>query len=211
MSTRMKVLSGFAAACMLMAPVAFGGTIVGSKHDFKGTTWGGGEVCKACHAPHNNVATTGLLWNHKATTATYTLYSSTSMQGTPTQLAGTSKLCMSCHDGTVGVDSFGGADTTNYMGTAGYGTTAANFGTNLANDHPVSFTYTTTNEELAATTTSVTFGDGSTGTIADMLDGGTQVECMSCHDVHNTKAAASTKLLLKSNANSGLCLTCHTK
>ena len=208
MKSRMKVLGAFAAACMLTAPVAFGGTITGSAHDFSTQTWGGGQICLACHAPHNNLSTTGLLWNHTESTATYTVYASPTMSSTPTQPAGTSKLCMSCHDGTIAVDSYGGA-------TGGTLITSIDpnlsFGTSLGNDHPISFPYVTTGgEEVYPTTTAVTFGDGSTGTIADMLDAGS-VQCQSCHDVHNTKAAANTPLLLKANTNSALCLTCHTK
>ena len=206
MSSRMKVLGGLAAASMLMSGAALA-DITGSAHDFSAELWGGGEICLACHAPHNNLSTTGLLWNHTQSAVTnYTVYSSTTMSTAPGQPAGTSKLCMSCHDGTVALDNYGGVTN----GTASIAA-AANFGTNLANDHPISFPYTTANgEELNATTTAVAFADGSNGTIADMLDAGS-VQCQSCHDVHNTKSEGAPSLLLKDNANSALCLTCHTK
>ena len=64
------------------------------------------------------------LWNHKVTTATYTLYSSPTLKATlsqPTHYG--SKLCLSCHDGTVALDSFGGntgttfIDSSNSVGT----------------------------------------------------------------------------------------------
>ena len=48
---------------------------------------------------------------------------------------------------------------------------------------------------------------------ADLLDSG-KVQCTSCHDVHNTKAAADTFLLNINNigvAGSPLCLACHAK
>lgn len=186
------------------------GTIVGSDHDFSSTGWAGGEICVACHAPHNNQNAQGeLLWNHDPTMASFTVYDSNSMSTTPGQPAGTSKLCLSCHDGTVALDSFGGGPGTTISGTI---TGGANFGTDLSNDHPISFPYPAdpAAEELAATNTIVTFGDGSSGTISDMLDGGS-VQCQSCHDVHNTRTAAGTELLLIDNNGSGLCLTCHTK
>ena len=83
-------------------------------------------------------------------------------------------------------------------------------GTDLKNDHPVSFTYNT----ALATADGELFNpsaanSGPTSTIdADLLFS-SKVECASCHDVHNTQNIA--KLLTVSNADSGLCLTCHDK
>jgi len=52
---------------------------------------------------------------------------------------------------------------------------------------------------------------GTRGTInADMLFSN-RMECSSCHDVHNTIAVPGTKLLVRDNAGSELCLTCHNK
>ncbi len=83
-------------------------------------------------------------------------------------------------------------------------------GTDLSNDHPVSFTY---DGALALADlglfdpTNTQSGLGGTIT-ATMLQGG-KVQCASCHDVHNS--ANLPNLLLKSNAASALCLTCHDK
>ena len=161
-----------------------------------------------CHAPHNNLnATTEMLWNRTLSVATYVPYTSPTFSGAPGQQpSGASKLCLSCHDGTVSLDSFGGT-----TGGTTFITGNADFGTDLFNDHPISFAYDAVSDtELNATSTSVTFGNGTVGDIADMLFG-TDVECSSCHDVHNTKAVAGSKLLLVTNAASALCLTCHAK
>ena len=48
-----------------------------------------------------------------------------------------------------------------------------------------------------------------TGTIAKDMLFADQLECASCHDVHNSYGQP--KLLVKSNAGSALCLTCHIK
>jgi predicted CXXCH cytochrome family protein len=116
-----------------------------------------------------------------------------------------SKLCLSCHDGVTAVDNFGGITTGTFTITGD-----ANIGTNLSNDHPVSFTY-----DLALATADgglydpATTNSGLGGTIsADMLFGG-KLQCASCHDVHNS--AGIDFLLVKSNAASALCLTCHNK
>jgi len=181
------------------------GAITGSAHDFSSQGWSGGEICITCHTPHSSQTVANApLWNHTLTTASFTVYSSTTLNATVGQPSGRSKLCLSCHDGSVAVDSYGGATGTNFV------TGDALVGTNLSNDHPVSFTYdaalATADGGLKnpATTNS---GLGST-IAADMLFGG-QLECSSCHDVHN--GPNINYLLLKSNAASALCLTCHSK
>ena len=200
-----------AAALFLVAATASAGTIEGTRHDLSGATWTGGEICIVCHAAHNNVNAAGeMLWNHTMSAETnYTLYTSpTFSQGPGNQPSGSSKLCLSCHDGTIAVDSFGG---TGSGGTEWFLSGNKSFGTDLSNDHPISFAYTPgPGQELNPTNTDVVFGDGSSGSIADMLFGA-DVECSSCHDVHNTKAAPDTPLLLVNNVGSALCLTCHIK
>lgn len=185
----------------------YGQTIVGSAHDFSDDGWTpNNEICIACHTPHNADATVANapLWNHEVTAvATYTLYASNSLNATMAQPDGISKLCLSCHDGTVAIDSFGGATGTNFV------TGNRNVGTDLSNDHPVSFSYQDSIDNgdngLYATTEATALG----GSIAtDLLSGG-NVECSSCHDVHNQYG--NTRLLKISNANSDLCLTCHDK
>ena len=97
-----------AAFTMAASGVAIG-AITNSDHDFTGEGWADSEICKPCHVPHN--AVTGLiapLWNHEVTTATYTLYSSSTLDSSVGQPEGRSKLCLSCHDGTVAIDNFGG-------------------------------------------------------------------------------------------------------
>ncbi len=179
--------------------------ITGSAHDFSNDAWNSSsQICLPCHTPHNANATYKPLWNHAITASTFTVYSNSSMDATVGQPDGASKLCLSCHDGTVALGSYGGATGTTMI------TGTALLGTDLSNDHPVSFTYdaalATTDGELYNPTTA---NSGLGGTIAaDMLESG-KVQCSSCHDVHNTANVA--KLLVKTNAASALCLTCHNK
>ena len=190
--------------------------IDGSKHDFADGATGWvttTEICVVCHAPHNNTQSTGLLWNRELTTvATFTPYSNTAtMSSAPGQPGTTSKLCLGCHDGTIAIDSFGGATGANKL-TSG---DAAFVGTNLADDHPIGFAYPTTGQDAEMNVkTSLVGGAGPLAnvSIADaMLAGGTDVECQSCHDVHNTNSATFPKLLLEDTAGSALCLVCHNK
>lgn len=197
-----------ALALMLMFTQLASAQITGSAHDFSSETWNTtGEICIVCHTPHN--AMTGFddapLWNHELTNATFTLYATGTLDATMGQPDGSSKLCLSCHDGTVALENFGGV--------SGPGTTISGdalIGTDLSNDHPVSFTYNTalaTDDGELADPSLAQSGLG--GTIDDdMLISG-KMQCSSCHDVHNT--ASINYMLLKSNSASALCLTCHVK
>jgi len=195
--------------------VALAGTIAGSRHDFRGYLWNAsGEICKPCHAPHHTKPLPAPLWNHKLSTSTYVMYDATKSPTMDAEVSpqpnGSSKICLSCHDGTVALENYGDIrDGTIYL----YGN--ALIGTDLSDDHPISFLYDTSlatkDGELFDPSTRLSGILGSTGTIRDdMLIQG-KMECSSCHDVHNTRAVAGTKLLLKDNAGSALCLTCHDK
>jgi predicted CXXCH cytochrome family protein len=170
-----------------------------------------------CHTPHNALDELAApLWNHEVTgVSTYTLYDSTTLDATINPPSGVSKLCLSCHDGTVAVDNYGGeAAGTVFMGAGALSDTAA-FGSDLSNDHPISFTYNdalaTTDGGLATPTTDPSGITGGTTIDADLLFAGS-LECASCHDVHDAAAAGvGGHLLVKPNTDSDLCLTCHEK
>ncbi|NOX35064.1 MAG: cytochrome C [Deltaproteobacteria bacterium] len=186
--------------------------ITGSVHDFSTQGWSAGRICTVCHTPHNASQTIAAapLWNHKVTTATYTLYTSPTMDETTVQPLGISKLCLSCHDGTLAVDSFG--DQTGSTFISG----EANIGTDLSNDHPISVSWTHQ--------TIVGFGPQCTNCHDQIGEdpskfvlpfykyagGPAKIECSSCHDPHNN-GPPNEKLLRMSNNGSALCLTCHNR
>ena len=220
------------------------GTIVGSSHDFSQAvnTWNfttpvaaayQGQICLPCHTPHtSNVTTAGAnapLWAHNLSSQPYTLYSGYKFTATghgastQTQPDGSSKLCLSCHDGTIALSGFqagGGAysSTTGYtMATfnGGSGVGYANLGTDLSTTHPISFVYDATlasNDRHLynpATTMSGIHGNSIATDMLETAPDGTanKMQCISCHDPHN--AAGANHLLIKSNAGSALCYTCH--
>jgi predicted CXXCH cytochrome family protein len=207
-----KKLAGLAA----IAGLFFVGTasaqstsIVGTAHDLSNeqNIPTGGQICIVCHTPHNADTTVAEapLWNHETTGATFTLYDSPTFDGATTigQPGGASKLCLSCHDGTVAIDSFGGRNGNIFM------TGGEVLGTDLSGDHPISFTY---DSALATTDPGLydpaTQNSGLGGTIdADMLFAGS-MQCASCHDVHDN---SNSPFLRLSNAGSAMCLTCHNK
>jgi len=195
----------------------FAGSIAGSAHDFSVQGWSGGEICVACHTPHNADTTAAApLWNHTVSTTNYTMYTSPTMEATSTgQPGGTSRLCLSCHDGTVAVDSFGGAVGGVFM--AGNG--AVGSGGNLGDDHPISITYDSAlatldgslkDPAVATATVGLTGGKTKTGTVDSLLLTTGTIQCSSCHDVHNTFTVGA-PLLKITTAGSQLCFTCHDK
>lgn len=208
-----KITVGFLfmlAGVLLIGPRVFA-AITGSAHDFSSSAWNPqGEICNVCHAPHNATSNIAPLWNHTLTSANYTIYTSPTLNATVGQPSGSSKACLSCHDGTVALDSFGGSRGSIFM------TGEQKLGTDLSNDHPVSFTY-----DAALATSDGGLHNPTTKTVASLggktVDVGMltahKVECSSCHDVHNNKgdAASGEDFLIVNNAHSALCLTCHNK
>lgn len=216
------------AVVALFAAPAFAASVVASKHDLRAT--GGGtptgtgllEVCVVCHTPHQATAANAQdpLWNHTGTaTAAFGVYGSTTMNAVPTEIGGAamgsqsvSLLCMSCHDGTVSVISMynppnSGTPTVaaiaSRIDASGFIISNANVGTNLTNDHPVNFNYTT----AIATTDGGLKDPAVTPAVSALLFAGS-MQCASCHEVHDP---ANVPFLKMSNAASALCLTCHNK
>jgi hypothetical protein len=203
----------------------------GTAHDFTGYRRSAynpsGEVCIVCHAPHNTSTTSTPLWNHTTTAQTFTAYgangSGFNIHFTPGQPDGSSKMCLSCHDGITAANSYGvngGSPALQDSITLATGGATAprtslisrsNLTTDLTNDHPISFVYT---EALASNpklrdTAFVTALGHSIG--KDMLDKNGKIQCASCHDPHGNDQGWNSTYLKFSNANSAMCLTCHIK
>lgn len=194
------------------------GTITGSQHDFSLSSWSGGRICVACHTPHkaDTSITDAPLWNHTLSTASYTLYSSPTMNATVSQPGGSSKLCLSCHDGTVAVNSFGGVTGNTNISSAN------NLTTNLKASHPIGITYDSAlatadgslHDPATHNVTIGSVGQTRTGTVASVLLYSGKLECSSCHDVHNTftvGAAGSGLVKVDPAGNQGVCMACHNK
>ncbi len=222
--------------------------IVGSSHDFtdsiKGREGNAGagtatseawnarkEICRVCHVPHDHGRTyglAGLQWNHKVSTATYTMYDSTwspTLTGVQSaQPDGTSKQCLACHDGTVAIDTYDKYATAAiwFDDSAGgydidYVVSAFLDGANidLRMTHPLSI-------QFPVGEIGTDFNDPATQTwiggrtVASTLDNG-KVQCSTCHDVHSTNIAPSGHMLRQAQTvaqggvPSGMCLTCHIK
>ena len=175
----------------------------GSKHDLSLTIGDPlGRVCVFCHVPHGATTlamTDTPLWSRPFTAQTYTTYQSSTMKlgYALFQPSGASRLCLSCHDGTIALGSYAGRTGSTYMpgtpGTSG----SKNLGTDLSDDHPISFSYAdsqSNNAELDSSPSGVSLPNG-------------QVQCTSCHDPHNNEFGNF--LVMSNTPGAPLCVTCH--
>ncbi|MBI5095242.1 MAG: hypothetical protein HZB26_22760 [Candidatus Hydrogenedentes bacterium] len=180
--------------------------IVNTKHNLSATGPGTvkapseSEVCIFCHTPHNSSPTVPL-WNRNLPVLNYTPYSSSTMQSSPGQPTHASKLCLSCHDGTIALGSVLSRPTP--ISVSGSLSNKANLGTNLSDDHPVSFAY---DSALAAKNTELVNPALLTGSVH--LDSHGQLQCTTCHDPHSDTYS---KFLVVDGSNGALCTKCHTK
>lgn len=232
-----RVVSVSLPLIMTVAGLLFSGVasaqaiMTGTAHDFSDDGFTN-EICVVCHTPHNALSETeagagagelGPLWNRTLTQVSdYTLYTEFTRVGSDIdatgfgQPTGVSKLCLSCHDGTIAIDSFG-RNADNSVNTGGTNfvddiNANANIGEgsgitgDLSNDHPVAFTFPTQvqDPEIHA------FAGGLVNSTLPLFGPGQdQMECATCHDVHATGTFGP--LLRVNNQNSDLCVTCHIK
>lgn len=160
------------------------------------------QVCIFCHTPHS-ASSVQPLWNRSAPVAAYKVYSSTSLQAKPGQPTGNSKLCLSCHDGTIALGNV--VSRNQPIAMSGGMTTLqpgkSNLGTDLSDDHPISFRYDT-----ALTGKNLKLRSPLQLPPGVHLDGNQELQCTSCHDAHSNTWG---KFLVMDNAQSQLCGGCH--
>ena len=184
-------------------------TIIGTKHNLSSTGPGAyrasGEtrICIFCHTPHNATAASPL-WNKELEPVTYQVYASPTLKvaqklGAVPQPAGPTKLCLSCHDGTIALGAV--LNPAGGIAMSGAGSLATgsltNLGLDLRGHHPVSFRYQDAlpNANLAsAPPPSLTYGATD------------EVHCTTCHDPHDDRYG---RFLARDNRSSALCTTCH--
>jgi doubled CXXCH motif protein len=167
----LALAAAVAAGAALAAPVS---DIRNTKHNLSATGPGTvratseSQLCVFCHTPHGATPALTPLWNRAVSGSTYSVYTSSSLdanaiQGSLDQPGGSSKLCLSCHDGTLAIGNvnvLSGQGSVSAQGSVsvpmtGVGaggtmpggpgaTTGAtrNLGVDLSNDHPVSVTFT---------------------------------------------------------------------
>lgn len=188
------------------------------------------RLCAYCHTPHHAITTDlGPLWSHARSEQTPAPYSSPSFDGKGIDIAdpyvGDTRLCMSCHDGTVAVDSYYGITGQNMIPTGSTFGDNPNLGTDMSQNHPIGFDLLTVisegkspNLNTGLNANSTYLGNANTTvTVGSRLFGNSIMTCRTCHDVHNQKNDTSNSIktgtnhyfLLGGQLNSALCITCH--
>ena len=175
-------------------------------------------ICKFCHTPHNaNPAYP--LWNHEVTTVNYyihywspTLVSYASPEDAP-PIDGFSRLCLSCHDGTVALGALitrgEYVDTVPdflTFGMEGY------IGTDLSGGHPISIIFDQTlvnlrNAEPDLLHLNWPIVDADVKLYRTQTGYG--VQCTSCHDPHGGKGVPETPPFWRKTTYDEVCLVCH--
>jgi predicted CXXCH cytochrome family protein len=206
--------SRVAATLVLLAccavPVTAGPKMRRTKHDMSvtgpGPTKASSErgLCVFCHTPHGG-GKEAPLWNRPNSGATYVPYDSTTTKAVVGQPTGASKLCLSCHDGTVALGMVRSRSTP--IRFIGQVVTmpqdrSATLRTDLADDHPISFVYDKDLHKAA----NGRLRDPADLTRAVRLDNNKMVQCTSCHDAHDDQYGM---FLVMKNDKSALCTTCH--
>ncbi|MDP3297563.1 MAG: cytochrome c3 family protein [Thermodesulfovibrionia bacterium] len=192
------------------------------------------QVCIFCHTPHASI--TIPLWNHTLSQASYILPSKTihewaAMLSIPQNPPdGDSRLCLSCHDGTVAIGSIvnlGGAATTISMQDMGTGyltpegmmseRAGGYIGTDLSGHHPVSIEVNDTlinDKNTQCNNNEVSFRicypqkpvvlRPTDNRYSAGTSTGVGVQCSSCHDAHDNTYGDFLRM-----PEDDLCTKCH--
>lgn len=205
----LKRISNVTVTIICLSIFSFAGSIRHTKHNLSSGSPVGGiksgdtsMICIFCHTTHSS-ASHAPLWNREESRVVYNLYDSSTLYSRPDQPDGASKLCLSCHDGTIALGKviskkkeFIMSDTS--MGRIPHGR-STNLGSDLSDDHPISF-----NPLLAVNTSDELIHPLPGDRVRCDVNG--KIQCTTCHDPHDNSFS---KFLVKSDLNGGLCKTCH--
>lgn len=199
-------------AISVVGQSSFKTSLLNTRHDFSvrssATIRASSEdkSCTFCHAPHDSTPSVPL-WNHNATTAAPQIYSSSTLRSTvtPATAVDSSRLCLSCHDGTIALGDTVNNGLVPFIQGASYKlpTSSAsnlNNAVGFSDDHPFAFVPTTSTE----------VGNPPPGDPVSLES--SKIQCITCHEPHEQSRDSTTgKFLVKSNARSAICITCHSK
>lgn len=159
------------------------------------------EICVFCHTPHGG-GDARPLWNRSTASGPYLIYQSSSLRAQVGQPTGSSKLCLSCHDGTIALGNvLSRPQPISLGGTERMPPGRSNLGTDLSDDHPVSFVYpSTTGTSGSELVPPQAIQEPVT------LDHNLEVQCTACHEPHDN---TNGKFLVRSNVSGALCTSCH--
>lgn len=198
-----------AAALLAVAGAAWGDeSVVNSKHDL--SVRGPGpiravqetEICIFCHAPHNTAPQTPL-WNRENPRTHYRIYESSTTDARIDQPSGPSKMCLSCHDGSMALGNVLTRPASHpiVMTSRTMPPGESDLTNDLSDDHPVGFRYdrALSNADPQIRPPEVVSVDLPLGAHGEM-------HCTTCHDPHNNELGA---FLRVTDQMSAVCVSCH--
>ncbi len=173
------------------------------------------EICRFCHVPHSPVVRQPL-WGHALSSVaqykTARVRPGAVDERSP-QPDGSSRLCLSCHDGTVALGELGESSPTARMSGAGRLSAGrrGHIGTDLSGSHPVSIPMPESpepggNADMGVRARALVEADREV-----RLDRDGKVQCTSCHDPHADRyydAGRVPHFFVKSSVTEA-CLVCH--
>ncbi len=196
------------------------------------------EICIFCHTPHGGSLDVAL-WNKDISVAGRPTYNHYTSETLSTEIAADhaanniqdeSMQCLTCHDGTISMyDVINPSNRTGSsplppdgldagkMNDFGLGVNGPVIGTNLTNDHPISFDYQPVYDDPTNLNALWPAADAKNkGIMFFGVDPVFRVECPSCHDPHvnytwATGDQAYQPFLRTANTGSAMCLACHNK
>ena len=120
---------------------------------------------------------------------------------------GTSLLCLSCHDGSLAVNSYGTTSQATASQSGGGGTIGVQYvigkDNYLGNHHPIGFSYDAAQSVDTEIRSADTASLGGAGLVRDHLYGASgYMECSTCHSVHS-KGNTGESLLWRATRTAG--------
>ena len=175
------------------------------------------EVCKFCHIPHSSVVPEQL-WAQRLSQSQYQvpeIRQGGLVEMSAPQPDGSSRLCLSCHDGTVALGDIGGRPRGIAMaggerlspGHKGY------VGTDLSGSHPISFVVPDQDPDMMGESSDMALRPLS-AIKADPdvpIDNKGKMQCTTCHDPHTDRYYQKDvvpRFWVKPSVQE-VCLTCH--
>jgi predicted CXXCH cytochrome family protein len=213
MKQNKMILAGMMALTLFFfTPWAPAADIRSTKHDLSISGTGDigasseNQVCIFCHIPHREGSKMAYLWNRSSPLNPYTPYDSSTLKADVGQPTGSSRMCLSCHDGTIALGAIASTPAEiPFKGGIRFmpDNRPSNLGTDLSDDHPVSFSYDT-----ALSRENVELKDPALLPSVMRLENDHQLQCITCHDPHDD---AFGRFLVMDNTASSLCMACHDK
>ncbi|MGD8450794.1 MAG: cytochrome c3 family protein [Phycisphaerae bacterium] len=204
----MRVVVATMLSLMLLGVAGADDSVVRSKHDL--SIWGPGpvraleetQVCIFCHTPHN-ADPAAPLWNRHQPTTYYRIYRSDTTDARIGQPGPASRLCLSCHDGSIALGlTLDRAATEPIPLTHPYMPSGPSDLTNdLSDDHPVGLRYDRAlcNRDRQLRSPELVDHRLKLGRWGEL-------ECTACHDPHNNELGDFLRVTSREGA---LCNTCH--